>query len=701
MKRSRNRSHLFSNKVILLAALAGMLLVGGVFFFYTQKERQEGTRLIQETLEIMRLQCLRYENLTVQQKAQNQVQLLEKAKELRRCLAQGETGEEFLKEYLEEQRLTGIVLMGSGEPDLRVSLDEGQEQNWTAILQDKNVLDVASQPKKNYVSRIQMEDGSLYDYAAIARKDQPGLILCYTQVEQSSDDENQIGIENILAAFHLQMDGIMLIADDTWILSSNENNLRGEAVEAYPLTQGYTERAEADTLGTAEMDGWKYMSCYSRWKGYTLYVFFPARAFFKTRSFAVAYAVILYILLLLGLVIIRQREAHHSNQMRMEFLRRMSHDIRTPVNGIRGMIRIGNRYPDDPETQRECREKIWEASGFLTDLVNDVLDMGRLEFQEVRLEKESFNLRSLVNNVYSVMEGQGTDRSVTLAIDRLEGTHWNLIGSPVHVRRILTNLISNAIKYNREGGKVLISCLEKEEAGSPDTAVFEFLCEDTGIGMSRDFQKRMFEQFTQEEAAGEQSHHGTGLGLAIVKSLVTEMKGTIRCQSERGQGTRFSVLLPFTVAPQEQGQVQKQEEQPPASTESLKGVTVLLVEDNELNMEIAEFILEEEGAFVQKAWNGREAVQIFERSEPGEIQVILMDIMMPVMDGEEAARVIRRLTRPDSRTVPIIAMTANAFEEDVQTARNAGMNAHVPKPIDVELLKKVIYENLYPETHNG
>jgi CheY-like chemotaxis protein len=179
------------------------------------------------------------------------------------------------------------------------------------------------------------------------------------------------------------------------------------------------------------------------------------------------------------------------------------------------------------------------------------------------------------------------------------------------------------------------------------------------------------------------------------------MKGTIRCQSERGQGTRFSVLLPFTVAPQEQGQVQKQEEQPPASTESLKGVTVLLVEDNELNMEIAEFILEEEGAFVQKAWNGREAVQIFERSEPGEIQVILMDIMMPVMDGEEAARVIRRLTRPDSRTVPIIAMTANAFEEDVQTARNAGMNAHVPKPIDVELLKKVIYENLYPETHNG
>jgi CheY-like chemotaxis protein/anti-sigma regulatory factor (Ser/Thr protein kinase) len=324
------------------------------------------------------------------------------------------------------------------------------------------------------------------------------------------------------------------------------------------------------------------------------------------------------------------------------------------------------------------------------DLVNDVLDMAKLESGEILLDEKPFQLQELLQNELYLMEGQAREHSVSLQLGELNASHMDLIGSPVHVQRILTNLISNAIKYNQAGGSVTLSCRELEQKSEAGTALFEFVCADTGIGMGRDFQKRMFDQFAQENTAGELSHHGTGLGLTIVKNLVQKMGGQIRCESERGEGTTFFITLPFAIDPEPKPLVSETDEY----TEQLRGLSILLVEDNELNMEIAEFFLEEEGAVVTKAVNGREAVQLFDASAPGTFQLILMDIMMPVMDGETAARAIRALDRPDAKTIPIIAMTANAFSDDIASSLQAGMNAHLSKPIELGRLIAVIKEHV-------
>jgi CheY-like chemotaxis protein len=285
------------------------------------------------------------------------------------------------------------------------------------------------------------------------------------------------------------------------------------------------------------------------------------------------------------------------------------------------------------------------------------------------------------------MENQASSQGITLTTGKTEGEHRHLIGSPVYVRRILVNIISNAIKYNRENGSVTVSCTEVYDSSDPEHTSYKFICSDTGIGMSREFQKHMFDQFTQEKSIGEVSHHGTGLGLAIVKNLVREMKGTISCESEVGKGTSFCITIPFLI----DNDPNKHEPIPEDFFErTLDGISVLLVEDNEMNMEIAEFILEKDGASVIKAWNGREAVDIFSRSDIGEINIILMDMIMPEMDGETATRTIRSLKRDDAEVVPIIAMTANAFAEDVQRALDAGMNAHLAKPVDPEQIKRTI-----------
>jgi CheY-like chemotaxis protein len=350
------------------------------------------------------------------------------------------------------------------------------------------------------------------------------------------------------------------------------------------------------------------------------------------------------------------------------------------------MVRIGNRFPDDVEKQTECRAKIWEASGLLLDLVNDVLDMGKLESGEMKIEEKPFDLYELMENITTVMENQAASQGITLTLGNFEGEHRSLIGSAVYIRRIMVNIISNAIKYNKENGSVTVSCREINYKAETGRTEYEFMCKDTGVGMSRDFQKHMFDKFTQEKAVGEVAHHGTGLGLAIVKSLVREMKGTIRCESESGKGTAFYITIPFGI--NENAPEPSASDKP--ADKSIRGISVLLVEDNDINMEIAEFILTEDGASVIKAWNGQEAVDIFNKSAPGEIQIILMDVMMPVMDGETAARTIRSLEREDAATVPIIAMTANAFEEDVQTALESGMNAHLAKPVDPEQIKRTI-----------
>ena len=320
----------------------------------------------------------------------------------------------------------------------------------------------------------------------------------------------------------------------------------------------------------------------------------------------------------------------------------------------------------------------------LLELVNDVLDMSKLESGEIVLEKIPFNLNKIFMEVFVVIEQMAAEQNIRIKWEKKEITHCALIGSPGYVKRVMMNILSNAVKYNRENGHIYISCIEIPSE-QPEMTTMEFVCQDTGIGMTEEFQKCVFEPFAQEHTGSRTKFAGTGLGMAISRKLVEKMDGTITFESEKGVGTTFVIRVPFKI----DLDADKREEQKDVSENSIKGLHILLAEDNELNMEIAEFVLQNEGADVTKAWNGQEAVELFRNSKPGEFNVILMDIMMPVMNGYEATKMIRSLDREDAKEIPIIAMTANAFTEDRIRAKEAGMDQHIAKPIDIKTILAV------------
>ena len=380
------------------------------------------------------------------------------------------------------------------------------------------------------------------------------------------------------------------------------------------------------------------------------------------------------------------RRAQQASDAKTEFLHRISHDIRTPINGIQGMLRIAEYYGDDPVKRKQCRDKIWNASNYLLDLVNDVLDMSKLESGNLKLEMQPFNMNELLDQINPIMEAQSVEHGVRYEIGRNPRTHLELIGSALYIRQILLNIAGNALKYNHPGGFIKVAC--RELSSTEDTALYQFVCEDNGQGMSEEFQKRMFEPFTQENSDARTNYQGTGLGLAITKGLIDQMGGTIEVQSEKGVGSIFTVNLPLAI--NKAAVTAARPSDSPARDDVLRGRTILLVEDNALNAEVAEFLLERAGASVLKAWNGQEGVEQFLRSSPGEIDAILMDVMMPVLDGLSAARRLRALDRPDAKTIPIVAMTANAFADDIERTREAGMDAHLSKPLDSKKLLAVL-----------
>ena len=378
-------------------------------------------------------------------------------------------------------------------------------------------------------------------------------------------------------------------------------------------------------------------------------------------------------------------EATLANAAKTDFLRRMSHDIRTPINGIRGMVQIADRFPNDAKKQAECRAKIMRSSDFLLDLVNDVLDMSKLESGEMQLEEVPFNLNELLHDVGTLLSTQAQARGITCTLTMEDKREKHVIGSPLHLRRIFQNIGGNAIKYGRAGGYVHATCSIVSQ--TENTVRYRFICEDNGCGMSEEFQKHMFEPFSQENSGARTTYQGTGLGLSIVKKLVDAMGGTVTVVSEKGVGTTFITEIPLKLDPAASDAEKPEEE---IDTTVFRGLHVLLVEDNEVNMEIAAFLLEDSGAEVTKAWNGAEGLEKFKASAPGTYDLILMDIMMPVMNGLEAAEKIRALDRPDSETVPIFAMTANAFSDDAARSRKAGMNEHLTKPLDLEKITKAV-----------
>lgn len=375
--------------------------------------------------------------------------------------------------------------------------------------------------------------------------------------------------------------------------------------------------------------------------------------------------------------------ANAASTAKSDFLSHMSHDIRTPINGIMGMTDIALKNLDDRDRVLDCLKKIEGSSGHLLSLVNDVLDMSRIESGKTRIAREPMDLRQVISHCASIVSGQLQGRDVALVEEFETLSHPRLLGDELHLRQVLINILGNAVKFTPDGGKIFFRCRELGTEG--DAARFRLEVEDTGIGMKPEFLPIIFEPFAQEEGGSRSTYKGTGLGMSITKQFVDLMGGTIQVESEPGRGSLFR--LEFLIDIDRDYQEVRESG---FCRLDLTGSRLLLAEDNELNMEIALYMLEDEGIEAVPAQNGQEAVEIFSASPPGAFDGILMDVMMPVMDGLAATRAIRALKRADAGTIPIIAMTANAYDEDRRRCLEAGMNAHVAKPIDSATLIQVL-----------
>ena len=604
------------------------------------------------------------------------------------------------------------MLDTEGKTDCEYSTDESLTNEITAYLQKDIIMDFAGYEERSYSERFTREDGSRIDIAACARKDEPGIVAIYYYTSLEFTRNYTLTIQGLLKGYSTQKDGTIIVADNGIVVASNDESLLGQNTADNEVVQAMKRHTDSQHIYHLKNEG---IGCYGimlKQRDYYIYAYLPDTEVFHNLPFGVISVIFFYFLMFSifwfwtyrtnlahrkqeqekdekykAELLIAAKKAEAANEAKTEFLQRMSHDIRTPINGIRGLVNMADHYADDMEKQTEYRTKVKEASNLLLELVNDVLDMSKLESGEIVLEEIPFNLSSISREVFVVIEQMAAEQNIRVAWEKKEITHRDFIGSPGYVKRVMMNILSNAVKYNKENGQIYVSCVEIPSE-QPEMTTMEFVCRDTGIGMAEEFQKHIFEPFAQEHTGSRAKFAGTGLGMAISKKLVEEMGGTITFESEKGVGTTFVIRVPFKI----DLDADKREESKDVSEKSIKGMHVLLAEDNELNMEIAEFLLQNEGAEVTRAWNGQEIVELFRKSESGEFDVILMDIMMPIINGYEAAKRIRSLDREDAKKIPIIAMTANAFTEDRIRAKEAGMDEHVAKPIDVELLIKVIHK---------
>ena len=702
----------------IFGILLGICVTAASLYYFFQAEKKEAENRMVKTVNYVKVQCSTYTHYNEASESKSLLRAIESARQMSTNIDMetengGRLSQEFLKENLQTLWVDGIlVLDAEGKTVCKYSMDEALTNEITDYLQKDIIMDFTGYEERSYSERIDREDGSRIDIAACARKDAPGMVAIYYYTSPEFVRNYTLTIQNLLNGYSTQKDGTIIVADKGTIVASNDESLLGQDTAGNQVVQAMKEHTDSQHIFHLKNEGTGGYGIMLKQRDYYIYAYLPDTEVFRNLPLSVTAVVFLY-LLIFGIfcfwgyradlahrkqekekdekykaeLLRAAKKAEAANEAKTEFLQRMSHDIRTPINGICGMINVADHYADNMEKQTECRAKIKKTSHLLLELINEVLDMSKLESDEVVLEDIPFNLNSIFEEILGVIEHMATEQNIRIIWEEKEVTHWNLIGSPVHVKRILMNILSNAVKYNKENGYVYISC---REIPSKQTAMptLEFVCRDTGIGMTEAFQKRIFEPFAQEHAGSRTKFAGTGLGMPITKKLVEKMGGTISFESKEGTGTTFVIRIPFQI----DADMKDRNETEEKTETSIQGLHVLLTEDNELNMEIAEFVLQNEGAVVTKAWNGQKAVDIFRKSRPGEFDAILMDIMMPVMNGYEAAKMIRSLDREDAKVIPIIAMTANAFTEDKMRAKEAGMDEHIAKPVDGKLLVKVINE---------
>ena len=695
-----------------------ILLVSVIIFFRNCLSVTEENLL--RIANYMKVQCSTYTHFNEGAETQALLRNVESCRQMRENLYSSlengeELTEELLAQYSQQLWLSGaLILDDDGNIVCSYAADAYPQERLLQELNMEMVLSCVGYEEKNYTKRITLEDGGYINMAAVARKDADGVVVCYYYITAECATEYSLTLQSLLEGYRADLNGTIMVTDDGEVVACNDSTLLGTNTEDNAIVQ--TLKAGADSTRLQHISKYRSYGVMLKQRDYYIYAYVPTTFVFSLllQQMGPIVGICICAAVLLGIVmnkselehlqaerekdleyrqvlIASAQKADAANAAKTSFLQRMSHDIRTPINGICGMLEVAEHYADDPDKQAECRAKIKVSSQLLLELVNDVLDMGKLESGEILIDEQPFDLHNLLDEIMVVAEKLSEEQGLGLIQKDFQVTHWKLIGSASYIKRLLMNILSNAVKYNKPGGTISFTCRELPSQQA-DTATIEFVCKDTGIGIGKEYQKRIFEPFTQESNKVQSKYGGTGLGMSIVKGLVDKMGGTITLKSEKGKGPTFVIVIPFKI---DTNATERSEELNSATEIADKPLLhdchILLVEDNELNMEIAEFVLQTAGATVQKAWNGQEAVEIFAASDPGEFDAILMDMMMPVMDGCEATRTIRAMERADAKRIPIIAMTANAFTEDRIKTRESGMNAHLAKPLDAKTVTETIH----------
>lgn len=695
---------------IALSVAAGMASYG-----YTTAQAEQR---FADVVDYVATQSLSYDAFNSAYATKNLIRVMEIAGEVARDMERDSSVDNAaLEQYADQFNVSAVIVTdASGNLVSESSTDGMGYESLATYLKEGPVLEVASHPVKSYTARITLADDSVADIGCVTRRDGEGIVIAVRHQSAKAVMSNTLKLQSLLEGYKTIDSGDIVIENDGKVVATNAVEPTVLGVFELPATDslivdGIKERCPAGEARLVNVGGEWYLGSYGKAREFYVYTYAPVQHYFEVVAAVVASVLVLYGGAIAAVVMVRRRadrryltdllqrerdygdklakaahEASSANSAKTEFLRRMSHDLRTPINGIRGMVEVGDAHADDLQKQTECRSKIWTASGLLLDLANEALDMSRLESGQVDLELVPTNLLTLNNEVRDILERQAEERFVTIVCDQQCLEHPYARASVTHLKRLLVNIAGNAVKYNRQGGYVRLVCSEVEPVdGVP---VYEYTIADNGIGMSEEFQQHLYEPFSREEQQVEGASSGTGLGASIAKQLVELMGGTMSFTSVLGQGTTFTIRLPFEKC--DRSEVPQAVRVNVGDGDALQGLRVLLVEDNDLNAEIAQFTLDRAGAIVTHAKDGESAVAAFAASVPYEYDVVLMDIMMPGIDGLEAARQIRALDREDAATTPIIAVSANAFADDRRLSREAGMNAHLSKPVSSQELVEAL-----------
>ena len=719
-----NSNHLqtiFGKKFWLVCIAVGISLFGVVFALSRRADIQNCEQRLTGVMEFIKAQSADYTKYNDTAVAKSLVREAAAVHALE-GLSLG-CDEAALSEYARTLWLTGVsVLNAQGELVCEYTENGTGYAQLQSGIKMEPILSVIDYPQKTYVKRVELGGGNFVNVAVHSCADGTGVVLAYRYIPAEFSQKSVLSIQTLLDGYEISSTGTLLVAEDNRVAASNDPTLIGMNIFESERLMSIRRSGHADKLirvyapkGIEQCYG-----IYSHGRDYYLYAYVPARQVYTLTVMNLVITLVMYILILVLVQVFRWNSAkdffiqqEHSEQeyrksleqknialqlavqretkanlAKREFLFNMSHDIRTPMNAIIGFTALAQTHIDDRGQVEDYLKKISVSSQHLLSLINDVLDMSRIESGKVTLEAKPVHLPELVHELRDIVQAVVSEKDLSLTLDTVGVENEDIIADPLRLEQILINVLANAVKFTPDGGQIGLWIVQKDTAPA-GYADFEFHIKDNGIGMSEEFQKHIFEQFARERTSTVSKIQGTGLGMAITKSLVDMMGGRITVKSEQGKGSEFTISLRFPI-----GEAKTEQTPPAAKASASAGKKLLVVEDNELNLEIASTLLKEAGFEVDTAENGKIAVEKVEAASADRYDLILMDIQMPEMDGYEATRRIRALPDTKKAALPIVAMTANAFEDDRKNALRAGMNGHIAKPLDIPKLFQVLSELL-------